>query len=577
MKGKQWILAAMAAAALVMPLSSYAAAAPQASPAAVTQKAQVPAPAYADSTLQATRYGLLQGAQEGDDFVWRGVPYGQAERWKTPEDPSSWTDVRDALKTGPMGTQETAKGVKGAESCLNLDIFRPATKEQNLPVLYFIHGGNNQNGAADQVNLSQFAKRANVVAVSINYRLGALGYNPLPAVHHGTKVESSGNYGFLDALQGLDWVKENIANFGGNPDNITVSGFSSGGRDVMALLISPEAKGKFQKAISFSGGMTTSDPSWAIGIYAKAFAPLVVADGVKPNEKEAIAWLKKDTPEVAKYLNGLQAERIATAFGHAGIRMAAFPHLFTDGTVLPKDGFKTKKWNEVPLIMTTGTDEFSLYTRINPYFAPSVKDKTVFTDEKKYAEFTFSKKYGSEMYRLFNAEASAEQMLDRYKAPIYTMTIAYGNNPELVGPETASLSGSVHGIWIPFVTGYATSTTASYPKGSFDNPGALDLTRKVQQYIGNFMWDGNPNGQGLPTWNQWTSTKTGPSNLVVNADGEKANIQMTDTRSSYDEVFKEMEADKTVDKKDKEAIIHNVLNGRWWSKPLDQHFGTKTK
>lgn len=105
--------------------------------------------------------------------------------------------------------------------------------------------------------------------------------------------------------------------------------------------------------------MTTSDPSWAIGIYAKAFAPLVVADGVKPNKKEAIAWLKKDTPEVAKYLNGLQAERIATAFGHAGIRMAAFPHLFTDGTVLPKDGFKTKKWNEVPLIMTTGTDEFS--------------------------------------------------------------------------------------------------------------------------------------------------------------------------------------------------------------------------
>ena len=167
MKGKQWILAAMAAAALVMPLSSYAAAAPQASPAAVTQKAQVPAPAYADSTLQATRYGLLQGAQEGDDFVWRGVPYGQAERWKTPENPSSWTGVRDALKTGPMGTQETAKGVKGVESCLNLDIFRPATKEQNLPVLYFIHGGNNQNGAADQVNLSQFAKRANVVAVSI--------------------------------------------------------------------------------------------------------------------------------------------------------------------------------------------------------------------------------------------------------------------------------------------------------------------------------------------------------------------------------------------------------------------------
>lgn len=575
MKGKQWILAAMAAAALVMPLSSYAAAAPQASPAAVTQKAQVPAPAYADSTLQATRYGLLQGAQEGDDFVWRGVPYGQAERWKTPENPSSWTGVRDALKTGPMGTQETAKGVKGVESCLNLDIFRPATKEQNLPVLYFIHGGNNQNGAADQVNLSQFAKRANVVAVSINYRLGALGYNPLPAVHHGTKVESSGNYGFLDALQGLDWVKENIANFGGNPDNITVSGFSSGGRDVMALLISPEAKGKFQKAISFSSGMTTSDPSWAIGIYAKAFAPLVVADGVKPNKKEAIAWLKKDTPEVAKYLNGLQAERIATAFGHAGIRMKEFPHLYPDGIVLDSMGFKSKTFTTVPLMMETGTDEFSIYAAQDPYFAPYVADRSILTNEKMRKEFEFAKKYGSAMYRLFNADAPASMLVGKYRAPIYTLTIDYGDDPKIVGDAAALLLGSVHGIWIPCVTGRATSTTADFPIHAFDNPGFQDMKRMIQQYIGNFMRTGNPNGNGLPEWQKWMTAKDGFGSLVIHTDGNTAAAGQITAHETYEDVIRALEADDSIDPEAKDIIIHHVLSGRWWSGPIDRHFSHK--
>ena len=143
---------------------------------------------------------------------------------------------------------------KGCEDCLNLDIFRPNIKEKNLPVLFFIHGGNNQSGAADQVNWQKFAEREHVIAISINHHLGALGFKPLPALKHGTVEENSGNFAVLDFVRGLDWTKENIASFGGNANNITIAGFSSGGRDVMALLISPIAKGKFQKAISFSGG-----------------------------------------------------------------------------------------------------------------------------------------------------------------------------------------------------------------------------------------------------------------------------------------------------------------------------------
>ena len=207
----------------------------------------------------------------------------------------------------------------------------------------------------------------------------------------------------------------------------------------MALLISPEAKGKFQKAISFSGGMTTSDPSWAIGIYAKAFAPLVVADGVKPNKKEAIAWLKKDTPEVAKYLNGLQAERIATAFGHAGIRMKEFPHLYPDGIVLDSMGFKSKTFTTVPLMMETGTDEFSIYAAQDPYFAPYVADRSILTNEKMRKEFEFAKKYGSAMYRLFNADAPASMLVGKYRAPLYTDDRLWRRSENRRGCGSASL------------------------------------------------------------------------------------------------------------------------------------------
>ena len=533
-------------------------------------------PAYQHQTLQDTQYGFVQGTKDGQTLIWKGVPYGTAQRWKAPQNPSAWNDIKDATKAGPAAIQQTAKGYTGVEDCLNLDIYRPDTAEKNLPVFFFVHGGNNQSGDSEQVNLQQFAAKANVVAISANFRLGALGFNPLAALKHGTAEENSGNYTLLDILQGLDWTKDNIRSFGGNPNNITVAGFSSGGRDVMALLISPAAKGKFQKAVSFSGGMTTADTADSQKIFAKHLAPYVVADGIKTTEAAAEAWLLQDSPDVATYLQGLSAERLASAFGHAFIRMEAFPHLYTDGTVLAKDGFQTTEYNKVPLIMVSGTNEFSLYTRSDPYFKKAVADRTVFTDPQKKQEFLFARNYGCQMYELFNDEASAAQMSPYYgTAPIYTLVIAYGENPDIVGEKTALLSGSVHGIWIPFVTGYATATTKGYPAGSFDNAGALALTDTIQQYIGNFMRSGNPNGKDLPAWKKWSPDAKGAAQLVVNADQTKASYTQTYGHTTYDTILKAMEQDTTIDAKAKEEIIHHVLNGRWFSKALDTYFANK--
>lgn len=321
------------------------------------------------------------------------------------------------------------------------------------------------------MDFTEFAYAANVIAISVNYRLGALGFNPLRAIKGEDPAQASGNFAILDAIRGLSWMRDNIVSFGGNPGNITIAGFSSGGRDVMELLISPDAKGYFQKAISFSGGMTTAEIEPSQKIFAEHLAPLVVEDHVKPYLSEAEEWLLSDAPEVRDYLLGLPAGRLAKAFGPAYIRMKEFPHLYPDGIVLDSMGFKSKTFTTVPLMMETGTDEFSIYAAQDPYFAPYVADRSILTNEKMRKEFEFAKKYGSAMYRLFNADAPASMLVGKYRAPIYTLTIDYGDDPKIVGDAAALLLGSVHGIWIPCVTGRATSTTADFPIHAFDNPG----------------------------------------------------------------------------------------------------------
>jgi len=238
--------------------------------------------------------------------------------------------------------------------------------------------------------------------------------------------------------------------------------------------------------------MTTAEIETSQKIFAEHLTPLVVENHVKPYLSEAEEWLLSDAPEVRDYLLGLPAGRLAKAFGPAYIRMKEFPHLYPNGIVLDSMGFKSKTFTTVPLMMETGTDEFSIYAAQDPYFAPYVADHSILTNEKMRKEFEFAKKYGIAMYRLFNADAPASMLVGKYRAPIYTLTIDYGDDPKIVGDAAALLLGSVHGIWIPCVTGRATSTTADFPIHAFDNPGFQDMKRMIQQYIGNFMRTGNP-------------------------------------------------------------------------------------
>ena len=250
--------------------------------------------------------------------------------------------------------------------------------------------------------------------------------------------------------------------------------------------------------------------------------------------------------------------------------MNVFPHLFNDGIVLPKDGFDAKNYNNVPLLMVTGSSEFSLFGRFDSYFA-KYDDKTLLTDDIKSKEYAFVYKYGNRLYGLFNAQESAERMFSNYKNDIYTCDFDWGTNPEINGERTAKLYGALHGIWIPFLTDNIMGASGLI-KDSFNNNGTKDLTKVFTSYVKNFIWQGNPNGEGLVKWNKWQNIEKG-NQLLLNADNEKSIIIMATEKDSYNKIIKDIKADKTVDETTKKVLLGTVLNGRWFSKGLDSEFG----
>lgn len=514
------------------------------------------------ATIRETANGPVRGyIADNGASVWKGIPYAQAQRWQAPTDPQAWTDTLDCTDYGPVAVQSGMDYsifqyvTKGSENCLNLDVYAPDGAEK-LPVLVYVHGGNNQTGNTAEIPGTDLVITNNCVYVSINYRLGLLGFNCLPALQD---EGETGNYGMLDIAKALDWVKANISAFGGDPGNITVSGFSAGGRDVMAMLISPMFKDKFDKAIVFSGGMTTADVDKSAVQIAAAIAPLAVEDGKADDEAAAAKWLLTDSAEVSEYLKGVEATRLAPLMADAGIRMSAFPHLYADGVLIPKEGFATTEYNAVPVLMLTGSGEFSLFNGL----APELKDKDAAIQD---AAAEFSRKYGSDMYRIFNAQVSADTMFDHYDAGIYVAQVDY----EATGKAFSGnyIMGAFHGIFVPML-----SSVHGYPTfdlDGFKSVGYTAMAEKFNTYLTSFLKTGDPNSEDMDQWSKWDpSTKL---SMVFDGDKDGAIVELKDVSKSYQDIINEMKADTTVSEEVKMAQIKNITNGRWFSAYQDEYF-----
>ncbi|MCW2254599.1 carboxylesterase type B [Providencia alcalifaciens] len=318
--------------------------------------------------------------------------------------------------------------------------------------------------------------------------------------------------------------------------------------------------------------MTTSDKAEAEQIFAQRFATLAVRDNKKSDLDSAKQWLLSASLDVKAYLYQLPAADLASLFGDAGIRMSMFPHLYRDGVVLPNNGFETNKYHSVPIVMITGQGEFSLFSRGDKRFAPAIADNTLETNTNLLNQYHFVNQYGGLLYSLFNVTQSAQKMYPHYKAPIYGVEFALGSNPLITGHQLAPVA-SFHGIFL-----------ALWDKEKFANfntelvalQGTKDFTQKFDNYIKGFLKDGVPASKGQVEWKPWTpeNEQAGESLLVIDANKAKSIVYMSNKSYQYDDVITAIEKDNSVTPEEKKELLSQVLNGRWFSEPLDKHFGT---
>ena len=210
-----------------------------------------------DLTVVRTSSGPVHGSQEAGFRLFQGVPYATAQRWQSPVAPAPWRAAREATKPGPRCVQDVRidpdYGLPTSEDCLNLTVWTPdgATRTTPRPVLVWIHGGGFLNGSSDIYNSRLLTTDGDIVVVSINYRLGALGFLAHPAL--AGPGQEPGNYGLADQQAALRWVRDNIGAFGGDPDKVTIAGESAGAMSVCDHLVAPESAGLFRGAIMQSG------------------------------------------------------------------------------------------------------------------------------------------------------------------------------------------------------------------------------------------------------------------------------------------------------------------------------------
>jgi para-nitrobenzyl esterase len=457
--------------------------------------------------------GLVQGVVENGLIVYRGIPFAAPPigelRWRPPLPSAHWKGVRQADKFAPGCMQEPVwASVVGqadlpfSEDCLYLNIWTPArSPKERLPVMVWIHGGGFVSGFTSLRLYSgdNLAKKG-VVVVSIAYRVGPLGFLAYPELSAESGAHGSGNYGILDQIAALGWVKRNIAAFGGDPNRVTIFGESAGGISVSMLTASPLAKGLFQGAIVESGG---------------SFAPAKWDD----EGGENVLQLPLAERRGGELLNALGAHTIADARklpaaalskAGGGVLDRFWPVL--DGYVIVDDQYKlyrAGKYNDTPVLIGTNSDEGAVFVNS--------------TTPAAYVDFVRSR-FGPFADQIFAAyPGGSEEQALRSQRDVWRETafawntwawarlqsrtgggkvFAYYFSHRPPYPDTAQYRtwGASHGSELQYVFGHDNSPTPAW------TPTDKRLADAISSFWVNFAKTGDPNGPGLPKWPAFTET-----------------------------------------------------------------------
>ncbi|MGO4548256.1 carboxylesterase family protein [Paenibacillus sp. 2TAB23] len=488
--------------------------------------------------------GQLKGLRlpETGAIAWLGIPYAKPPvenlRWKAPREVESWSGVLSVHDFNHSSVQLVLGAPNGNEDCLYLNIWRPVHVEENLPVFVFLHGGGNIGGSGKDFQGSILARETNSIVVTVNYRLGAMGFFRHQALLTGDPLDDSGNYGLLDILHALKWVQKNIVSFGGNPGNVTLAGQSAGARNALAAFLSPLGEGLFHKLYVMSGGCTTASIEQGETKANDILTSLLVKSGEATNRDEALHWTSKQSAHtISDYLHRQQAIHFAELIGDTGLRMTAFPHLFEDGFVIPIGGFDnvTNRTNlNIPIVLGSTASEFSTFALSDSHFMPQVMQGKLIGNSEQKMLYDMAVQYGSEIYGAFNVEDVAEKLAVMLpQIPIFAYRFGWGLQEGVIDPSFRFLLGASHGADIPFYTG--DFSVQSFFAGMYtehNESGRKALTTVMQSYLKCFLKNGNPNGEGLPAWKQWTPDSGSAEILSLDAGVDKIAIQLVQKLSS---------------------------------------------
>jgi para-nitrobenzyl esterase len=491
-----------------------------------------------------TDSGQVEGVSHEDVVSFKGIPFAAppvgALRWHPPQPPQAWSGVRKADSYGadcmqvPFPSDAAPLGVKPAEDCLYVNVWLPAKPPRGkLPVFVWIYGGGFVNGGSSPAvyDGSQFARQG-VAFVSFNYRLGRFGFFAHPALTAEQPKGPWANYALMDQIAALQWVKHNIAAFGGDPDNVTICGESAGGISVHILMTSPAARGLFNKAIVQSGGGRP-------GI----FRDRQLKGGPESAEELGVAFARKqgiegEGAEALRKLRELPADELAKGLNLASMNDSTYvggPVI--DGQIItanPSQLYAEGKGARVPMMVGATSQDIGFMQASNvdellqQFGANAGKARSVYavhdSDDVRFLAF----RMGGDQMMIEPARYIARELAGRGQ-PVYEFRFSYV--AESIRGQFGGVMGAMHASDIPFAFD---TVAAKYGKDL--TPGDAAAARAMNAYWVAFTKTGKPAAAGQPAWPPYDDrtdsllnfTNTGP---VAGPDPWKARLDLAEAVS----------------------------------------------